>query len=207
MRWLSYGRRTLARCGLVICSILLALWLLSTFLGSYWRFRTWGGWSSGGLIGIERITVGGNTLNQSLPGPSDPVQESRRAGGLLRPDDVRVVIRRPSLGLLLPRTGGDLEDHLIPGPVSPRSGLPDSFHVFVSVSWIAVPFWLPTLIAAATTTFLFRWSRRSCPPGHCHVCGYSLTGNTSGVCPECGTAGEFPPAETEACARCNTRPT
>ena len=24
-------------------------------------------------------------------------------------------------------------------------------------------------------------------PGHCQ-CGYNLTGNTSGVCPECGTA-------------------
>jgi len=24
------------------------------------------------------------------------------------------------------------------------------------------------------------------PPGHCTACGYDLTGNTSGVCPECG---------------------
>jgi hypothetical protein len=24
--------------------------------------------------------------------------------------------------------------------------------------------------------------------GHCHECGYNLTGNASGVCPECGTA-------------------
>jgi hypothetical protein len=24
-------------------------------------------------------------------------------------------------------------------------------------------------------------------PGNCHTCGYNLTGNTSGVCPECGT--------------------
>ena len=24
-------------------------------------------------------------------------------------------------------------------------------------------------------------------PGTCHSCGYSLTGNVSGVCPECGT--------------------
>ncbi len=23
--------------------------------------------------------------------------------------------------------------------------------------------------------------------GHCQQCGYNLTGNTSGVCPECGT--------------------
>jgi predicted RNA-binding Zn-ribbon protein involved in translation (DUF1610 family) len=25
------------------------------------------------------------------------------------------------------------------------------------------------------------------PTGHCHRCGYNLTGNVSGVCPECGT--------------------
>ncbi len=25
------------------------------------------------------------------------------------------------------------------------------------------------------------------PPGHCQTCGYNLTGNVSGVCPECGT--------------------
>ena len=24
-------------------------------------------------------------------------------------------------------------------------------------------------------------------PGHCRKCGYDLTGNVSGVCPECGT--------------------
>jgi hypothetical protein len=24
------------------------------------------------------------------------------------------------------------------------------------------------------------------PPGHCQTCGYNLTGNTSGRCPECG---------------------
>ena len=28
---------------------------------------------------------------------------------------------------------------------------------------------------------------RHYPPGHCQVCGYNLTGNVSGICPECGT--------------------
>ena len=32
--------------------------------------------------------------------------------------------------------------------------------------------------------------RRPPPPGHCRKCRYDLTGNTSGVCPECGTAVE-----------------
>jgi hypothetical protein len=29
--------------------------------------------------------------------------------------------------------------------------------------------------------------RHAIPPGCCKICGYFLTGNTSGVCPECGT--------------------
>jgi len=35
-----------------------------------------------------------------------------------------------------------------------------------------------------------RFSRRRCwdsPQPRCNQCGYNLTGNTSGVCPECGT--------------------
>ena len=28
--------------------------------------------------------------------------------------------------------------------------------------------------------------RRVFPQGHCQKCGYNLTGNVSGVCPECG---------------------
>ena len=32
------------------------------------------------------------------------------------------------------------------------------------------------------------WREPKSRPGYCQKCGYSLTGNTSGVCPECGTA-------------------
>ena len=32
--------------------------------------------------------------------------------------------------------------------------------------------------------FLVR--RRKSPPGYCPKCRYNLTGNTSGICPECG---------------------
>ena len=34
--------------------------------------------------------------------------------------------------------------------------------------------------------------RHKYAPGHCQTCGYDLTGNTSGVCPECGTKVESP---------------
>ena len=34
---------------------------------------------------------------------------------------------------------------------------------------------------------LVRERRPFYPPGHCQNCEYDLTGNVSGVCPECGT--------------------
>lgn len=40
------------------------------------------------------------------------------------------------------------------------------------------------LPVAATWTLLR--VLRPTQPGHCHKCGYDLTGNVSGVCPECG---------------------
>lgn len=32
----------------------------------------------------------------------------------------------------------------------------------------------------------YRVRRRKSPPGHCPDCRYNLTGNESGICPECG---------------------
>lgn len=39
----------------------------------------------------------------------------------------------------------------------------------------------------------YRLVHRCIPLGHCKKCGYNLTGNVSGVCPECGTKIEQPP--------------
>ena len=39
--------------------------------------------------------------------------------------------------------------------------------------------------------WLFKWNkRRKVGPNACSGCGYDLTGNESGVCPECGHASE-----------------
>ena len=44
------------------------------------------------------------------------------------------------------------------------------------------------LLCRAVPTWRARWEARwRYPQGHCQTCGYNLTGNTSGVCPECGT--------------------
>jgi hypothetical protein len=61
----------------------------------------------------------------------------------------------------------------------------------LAVRWTAtavtVPCWSLLLLASVPTAFGW-WSGRRFPSGHCPTCGYDLTGNVSGVCPECGTA-------------------
>ena len=49
-----------------------------------------------------------------------------------------------------------------------------------------IPLYGFLLAAAIPTIILWRRDRRH-PPGHCQRCGYDLTSNVSGVCPECGT--------------------
>jgi len=49
-----------------------------------------------------------------------------------------------------------------------------------------VPMWC--LVAPlAVAIWLTRDRRRRCKSGFCLRCGYNLTGNVSGICPECGT--------------------
>ena len=60
--------------------------------------------------------------------------------------------------------------------------------------WI-VPLWVPFILFGFYPTIVFtrgplrRWrDRRRLKAGSCNVCEYDLTGNVSGVCPECGTS-------------------
>jgi hypothetical protein len=57
---------------------------------------------------------------------------------------------------------------------------PSSAHVYAD---IALP--IPLCLMIVATGLLF-WLHRPCPPGHCPNCGYDLTANVSGKCPECG---------------------
>ncbi len=55
---------------------------------------------------------------------------------------------------------------------------------------LVFPFWLPALatIVVPSCWFVgFLRHRRQKMIGRCVRCGYSLTGNVSGICPECGT--------------------
>ena len=63
-------------------------------------------------------------------------------------------------------------------------------HWLVRSSWtwyIRLPFWLLWLTFAIPTAILWHRDRQSHKPNHCEICGYNLTGNESGICPECAT--------------------
>ena len=51
---------------------------------------------------------------------------------------------------------------------------------------LVVPLWLGPFLCSLATIVFFRRARRP-PRGRCVECGYDLQGNISGVCPECGT--------------------
>ena len=54
------------------------------------------------------------------------------------------------------------------------------------ITQVMLPFWLLLLLTAIPTAWLWHRDRRRIRPGCCLRCGYDLTGNTSGVCSECG---------------------
>jgi hypothetical protein len=57
--------------------------------------------------------------------------------------------------------------------------------------WLSFPHWMPACLFALSPALYARgiYRRRSnMKRGLCPTCSYNLTGNTSGVCPECGNA-------------------
>ncbi len=59
------------------------------------------------------------------------------------------------------------------------------------ITGIRMPFWIPVVLLGSYPALAFvrgplrRWRRGRA--GHCRKCGYNLTGNQSGICPECGS--------------------
>lgn len=50
----------------------------------------------------------------------------------------------------------------------------------------SMPLLVPLASVVIETTCLWWLDHRRIPPGHCRKCGYNLTGNVRGMCPECG---------------------
>ena len=64
---------------------------------------------------------------------------------------------------------------------------------------VMFPLWLPVVLFAVMPV-VWMIGRRGSPSNRCPTCSYSLTGNTSGICPECGSPVPTPakPPETES---------
>lgn len=76
-------------------------------------------------------------------------------------------------------------------PIEPRGPLFPWFDSIVTLDgWnmIIIPLWLPLACMALLTVVLFIRNRARRIEGLCRKCNYNLTGNESGVCPECGLA-------------------
>jgi hypothetical protein len=55
------------------------------------------------------------------------------------------------------------------------------------IRFINLPLWMPLMMTIGAAWMIHWQHRKRIMQGHCQACGYNLTGNTSGVCPECGT--------------------
>lgn len=64
-------------------------------------------------------------------------------------------------------------------------------------SELVLPLWMLLSLAAVpgAISFLLLLGRRRYAPDHCYKCRYILRANTTGICPECGTA--IPPEQME----------
>jgi hypothetical protein len=81
--------------------------------------------------------------------------------------------------------------------VRPASGFHSGHSRSVTMRWmprfrhgpwftsVFIPLWCLAVVVAIPTAFLW-WRDRRIPRGRCQHCGYDLTGNVSGRCPECG---------------------
>jgi hypothetical protein len=69
---------------------------------------------------------------------------------------------------------------------SPESFWLPSADLHADWGLVSLPVWIPTAVFTLAAAWSW-WRSRGYPPGHCRRCGYNLTGNASGRCPECGT--------------------
>ncbi|HXE53533.1 MAG TPA: hypothetical protein VN541_10980 [Tepidisphaeraceae bacterium] len=74
---------------------------------------------------------------------------------------------------------------------SDEGELPDArflgFEWSPSVNLFAIPLWFVAATTLVLPTHCFLRKARTGKSGSCTACGYNLTGNVSGICPECGT--------------------
>jgi len=156
------ARRLLKIAGCVVFGLVLILWMASTvFYCTYSMSRARIDFSMGGV----HLTLYPDAKTMINLSPT-PVRPGWSCGGPRLPQGPAL---RYELGLYLPR----MVSVGVPAPAR-------------EILWINLPFWLLAALTGAPTALLLYQDRRRTRPGCCRRCGYDLTGNVSGICPECG---------------------
>jgi hypothetical protein len=156
--------RMLKWIGLFACLLIAVAWVLSVEV-----------WPDGRPVASERVVLASGRVNllwgpffQLRPGPIGPPEAGTR----------------PAICEIL---GFAYRD----GGWRHRWGLLPMYRSWISynkqrVEIMSLPLWILLVPVALPTAILWYRDRRPLR-GHCAACGYDLTGNLSGVCPECGT--------------------
>ena len=167
----SRFRRVAKWIGLGLCVLIMGAWVATSFVGV--KYYVTDDTAANAGWGMVRITWGDSWLNSYIPPNS--FLTGYFSGGY--PDDRWVIRKQYAFGWL----GFAREWHRGPLPLGTAGSGPEHLPGFINI-----PFWLALLVTAIPTTILWRLDRRP-REGHCLRCGYNLTGNESGVCPECST--------------------
>lgn len=161
------GRRKLCRiAGLAATALILCLWCVS--LLGYIEFRAlrFGGVLGRGRLHFDRFDgPAADLARYAQPPHGNGMGFSFHSG-------TWIPISPELFGLILPWASGPF-----PGGLA---GITQRF-------WI-IPLWIPFLLIGGSTAWSYwRDRRRRFGSGRCLNCGYDLTGNVSGRCPECGS--------------------
>lgn len=160
------------------CAVLLIAWVANAWLFvRYTDSSTWGFWLDDGAMCLEFYThETPPSVAAHLGSPVDPWDHTpwvpdplRGRYGVLRIDRVESIIGSGPDDSVISRLWGGL----------PCAG----WNADGAFWYVELPHWL--LLAAPVAWLLIRRRSRPRTSGMC-VCGYDLTGNISGTCPECG---------------------
>lgn len=165
----SRARRIVKWTGAAVSLLIVTAWTASGF----WSFN----W-----VGYHWFTLRNGQLEfgEHLESREDYGRRVKLTPFLPLDSEVVVRNRRPWLDCI---AGGLATPRLLHFVGTVPDGEPSGPHCRLLILPLAAPL---TVITLLTFALFFRDRRRHIQPDSCIHCGYNLTGNTSGVCSECG---------------------
>lgn len=167
----------------IICPLAVAIWLGSVGNSVTYYGRQISATFKEGFLGLY-WGQDADTRNCRLHNNFVPPWNSTGAGGILS-DGTTWEVYGPNVALSASSLCYDLES----GVIAQRAlGLRWPALQFASgndVGAFIIPLWTLVAISLILALLPFRRTGRY-PQGGCLACGYNLTGNMSGICPECG---------------------